>query len=464
MAIYDRWLADDGYSVQGEELDVDVENWPAPTTSKLLTLRLEELTHFDVNARVEARERNLVRLWEAKKRTDIAHLEVHYTCCIDKIQRDSLQELLTCDHRIWRSFTLQGINGFNDFYTKPTSLESLSDLLLALRTVEVLNLHSCTLNRGHGLEAILNTIPSLSHLKELRLQGWQMDRVSVSTLVKNLMRQRSKAATLLSLRSCCFLGDDTFSELVRGLSCVPQLKTLNLSYCNLGDGDIIPLVRSIQHHPSLRCLHIGGNRCVSTESVRVIAEWISNESCQLLDLNLRALWIGISEDGLVQRIVDLSKLYAALAANQSLQRLTLSENYIESPDLEILEATFSRGCKLSFIDVADNPFDEGGAKALLRLARLSTSLESIRFENHFIKYECTDAIKTQVRFNFFDRRLVTAPVDIPMGLWPFALSRAQESCGEMPFFEDGTPDTVFRLLLSRTGRYGLMLSHRIAML
>ena len=84
MVIYDRWDADDGYSLQGEELNADVADWSPPNNKTLHTLRLEELTQYDVAERIETRERNLIRLNEAKRRADIAHLEVHYTCCVDK--------------------------------------------------------------------------------------------------------------------------------------------------------------------------------------------------------------------------------------------------------------------------------------------------------------------------------------------------------------------------------------------
>jgi hypothetical protein len=423
---------------------------------------LEELTHYDVNARIEARGRNLVRLNEAKQRKDVAHLEAHYTCCVDKIQLDALEELLTCDERQWLSFTLQGINGLSDFYARPASLESLTSLFMALRTVEVLNLHSCTLSRGHGLEVILKTIPFLSQLRELRLHGWQMDRISISNLILSLKEQDSKAVTLLSLRSCYFLGEDTFTALVSGLSSIEQLRTLNLSYCNLGDNEIIPLVHSLKSHPSIKCLHIGGNSCVTTDSVNAIADWVKEDSCQLQDLNLRALWIGFSEEGLVQRLVGLANLYHSLSVNKSLQNLTLSENYLENDDIDELTTALSSSPVLSFLDVADNPFEEKGAETLLRLVYGCRALESVRFENYFMTYRCADAIKTYARFNYADRRLVDRPVNLPLSLWPNALSRVQNGCGDRIYSYNGAPDVIFHLLQSSTGDFGLPLSLRIA--
>jgi hypothetical protein len=461
MAIYDRWRADDGYSIQGEELGIDVADWPPPCDNKFLTLRLEELTHHAVNLRIEARTRNLARLSEAKQRTDIAHLEVHYTCCGDKIQRDALEALLNSNQRKWLSFTLQGINGISDFYARSASLEDLNSLFLALRTVEVLNLHSCILGRGHGLEAILKTIPLLLNLRELRLQGWQMDTVSVLSLLEGLQEQDSKAVTLLSLRSCSFMGEDTFSQVVSGFGSISQLRTLNLSYCNLGDTDIIPLVQSLKEHPSLEYLHIGGNHCVSPDSVDAIAGWINKDSCKLRDLNLRALWIGYSEEGLLQRLVDLTMIFESLRKNKSLQSLILSENYLENEEVSKLAKALQRKDTLSHLDLGDNPFTEKGAETIFRLVCACSLLESVRFENHFMVYRCAEAIKTQSRSNYVDRRLGNNAINTPLAVWPRILSHVQECDGERFYSNEGSPDIIFHLLRSTTGKFGLPLSYRL---
>lgn len=460
IAIYDVWDADD--NPQGKELDIDVADWPPPGEKKLFTLRLEELTHFDIQARIEARERNLLRLVAAKQRADIAHLEVHHTCCADKVHRDALEHLLNFDRREWLSFTIHGINASSDFYTRPVSLEELSSLFLALGAVRALNLHSCALNRGHGLEAILKTIPFLPQLRQLRLQGWQMDRVSIDTLIEALHTQKSKAVTLLSLRSCSFLGEDTFSSLVNGFSSIEQLQTLNLSYCGLRDNDIIAVVRSMKVHPCIERLHIGGNTCVTTESVEAIAEWVKQESCKLQDLNLRALWINFSDDGLLQRLVDLALLFESLSVNTSLKKLTFSENYMENEEMKRLATALRDNSMLSYLDTGDNPFQEEGAEALLSLVRNCPTIESIRFENHYMMYECAEKIKGLVRFNYVDRRLLRYPLNIPMPLWPFALSKVQEGCGERFYSDTAGPDVLFRLLQASTGDFGLPLSLRIA--
>jgi len=462
MVIHDRWDADGRYEDASEELDMDVAEWPPVDNKKLFTLRLEELTHFDVNPRIEARERNRMRLNEAKTRTDIAHLEVHYTCCVDKALRVVLEELLTCDEREWVSFTLKGINETNDFYTKPNALQGLSSLFIALRVVKILNLHSCTLNRGHGLDSILPSIPFMPNLRELRLQGWQMDPVSVALLMESLEWQKSKSVSLLSLRSCSFIGETTFQRLTEGLANVPQLNTLNLSYCNLRDDELIPLIHSLRDHPSIECLHIGGNSCITAESVEAISEWLSEDSCRLRDLNLRALWIGYSDLGLLERVVDLGTLFEAIAKNDSLQNITLSENYLETDDVKRLIGAFPQKTNISFLDLGMNPFQEKGAQAILTLVRECTSIEVVRFENDFTTFGCADAIKTHALFNYVDRRLMQKPCDIPLSVWPRALSRVQEGCDGKSYPESGVQDILFRLLRAQTGQNGLPLSFRIA--
>ena len=462
MAIYDKWDADYGYSIQGEELDLDATDWAPPDEKKVYTLRLEELTQYDISERVDARERNMFRLSKASQRSDIAHLEVHHTCLVDKIQREALEALLTCDGRVWQSFTLQGINGLTDLYSRSSSMEDFSSVFMALRTVKVLNLHSCTLNRGHGLEDILKTIPFLVELRELRLQGWQMDEISVSMLSEALREQKSKAVTLLSLRSCCFLGEETFDSVMRCICENEQLCTLNLSYCHLRDNDILPLIQALKKHPNLTSLHIGGNSCISSESVRAISEWIEEDSCRLIDLNLRALWVGYSEEGLLQRTVDLSGIFQSLARNLSIRRLTLSENYLEDEDMERLQSVLTQKDNLNFLDLGDNPFTEKAARVLLYLIQKYPSIESVRFENHYQRYRCADEIKPRARFNYVDRRLQRKSVDIPLQVWPHALARVQKQCSEKSFSEATAADVILRLLQEPTGNFGLPLSFRIA--
>jgi hypothetical protein len=179
-------------------------------------------------------------------------------------------------------------------------------------------------------------------------------------------------------------------------------------------------------------------------------------------LNLRALWIGFSEEGLLQRVVDLSILFESLAVNVSLQNLTLSENYIEDEGMRKLAKAFRNNTTLSYLDLGDNPFQEEGAEDLLSLVRGCPAIESVRFENHYMMYRCADEIKTLVRFNYVDRRLLRKPIDIPMSLWPYALSRVQEGCGERFYSHATAPDVLFRLLRAPTGDFGLPLSFRIA--
>jgi hypothetical protein len=465
MAIVDVWHADDGYSVQGEELSFDVADWPAPdaNNNNFFTLRLEELTQFEVEARIQARERNLIRLKEAKQRKDIQHVEVHYTGCNDDIQCQALHDLLAFDDREWGSFTLQGVNSMNDFYTKPTSLESLCSLFLALKEVKVLNLYSCSAqHRGHGLEDILKTIPHLTNLTDLRLHGWQMDRVSTTSLIESIQEQESKSIQLLSLRSCCFLGEDTFQQLVDGFGAIEQLHTVNLSYCSLRDNDITRLVDKLKSHPSLECLHIGGNDCISPDSVDAIAGWLEDESCKIRDLNLRALWIGFCEEGLMQRFVDLTNLFQSVGANRTLQSLTLSESYLENMDVEKLCSAVEQKDDLIYLDIGDNPFSESGAKLLLDLVRNGSCIESVRFENIFIPYKCAGSIKLLARWNYLDRRLVNKSANVPLSLWPQAFATVQSDYKGRYDSTDFSPDIIFRFLNTSSGEFGHPLSYRMA--
>lgn len=443
MAIVDLWHADN------------------PEERKFLTLSLEELTQFEVEARIEAREWNLIRLDEAKRCMDIRHLDIPYTCCYDHEQCQAIHDLLACDDREWISFTLQGITDLTNHYSQPTSLKTLSSLLLALKSMKIVNLYSCTNHRGHGLEDILKLIPMFTNMKELRLQSWQMDGISARSLIRSLQGLESKVLKLLSFKSCSFMGEDTFQEILDCLGSIEELNTLNLSYCNLQDEDITLVVEKFKNHGSLERLHIGGNKCTSIDSLEAIANWIGDESCQLKDLNLRALWVGFSEEGLLQRFVELPDLFQNIGINQSLQSITLSENYLDSRDIKDLCSEIEKKADLLYLDIGDNPFDERGAIFLLEFLRERSSIESIRFENHFVRYKCAGDIKLSARFNYMKRMFLAKASNMPLPLWAHAFARVQDDCYSPHDPTDYSADVIFRVLHFSTGKFGLPLSFRI---
>jgi Ran GTPase-activating protein (RanGAP) involved in mRNA processing and transport len=359
-----------------------------------------------------------------------------------------------------------GINGMGDFYSTPATAENLYSLFSALRNIQILNLHSSTLNRGHGLEVILKAIPWMDQLKELRLEGWQMDRISVSDLVESIKGQHKQSVTFLSMRSCLFLGEDTFLEWAAGLKDITKLRTLNISYCNLGDNEIIPLVEAIKSHPSIERVHLGGNCCRTQQSVSAIATLIGEQTCKLVDLNLRAMWVGFSEEGLVQRFVNLTPVFDALSENESIQHLTISENYLEDNELrQITKALLAQPKRqLKYLDVGDNPFEESGAKTLIELVRGLPALHDIRFENHFLPYRCSELVKLLSEFNHYDKLFSDKSVEIPLSIWPHAFARLQQQGVEtsMPSDQRAT-NHIFRFLRSTTGPNGHELSLQIAL-
>jgi hypothetical protein len=470
VAVFDKWHADDNHCQHSkpEELHFDVSYWPPPSEFKCYTLRLEELTHYEIQERINARIRNMKRIQCAQQRKDIVHLNMHYTCCIDQVQRDAVEALVQQDDREWCVFTMVGINGVGDFYSCPNATsEALFTLFMALQNFHVLNLHSSTWNRGHGLENILKAVPYFSKLKVLRLEGWQMDRVSVTTLMESLRFQHRKSVSCLSMRSCRFVGEGTFMHVVDGLQHVTNLKTMNVSYCNLDDSIIVPLANALQQHPSIINVHLGGNCCRSAESVQTIASWIRQPACQLLDLNLRSLWTGFSDEGLLQRFVDIAPIFDAISENQSIVRLSISENYLDNNDIAML--AHSLGTRptenLRFLDVGDNPFGEKGARILLSLVQNLRSIQAIRFENHFMHYNCSELVKLLAEFNTFHPSLLDPTVNVSLALWPHALEKVQRKSDDEDDYhstQHRAANHLFRLLRSATGQHGHELGVRIA--
>jgi hypothetical protein len=193
--------------------------------------------------------------------------------------------------------------------------------------------------------------------------------------------------------------------------------------------------------------------------VTAIAEWIQDTYCQLTNLNLRALWIGFTDDGLLQRPVSLAPLFEALMANTSLTNLTLSENYLEDEDMiKLNSALLTRPSKiLNHLDVADNPFGEAGAKDLEKLLRQLKSVVSVHFENDiWAPYQCAEALKFRAQINLVEQKLrVNSAVQPEMHLWPRAFAKVQEN------FDSGK-SIIFYLLRSTMGPHGKELSMQIA--
>lgn len=454
--------------IHGEDnvLDFDISHWPAPVDGRNLTLRLENMDHGGKEGKARSRGRNIIRLKEAQARRDIVNLNIHYLCCIDFFQLEAIIELVECDDRDWQSFTMTGINEVGNLFSPLAFSKELKYLFQGLKDVRTITLQSSPTNIGHGLELMLDEIPSFSNLKELRLQGWQIDRISADTLVKSLRSQTRKSIHHLSMKSCRFLGESTFDIFCDGLKWMNNLRSLDLSYCNLEDTETISLIETIKVHPSIDCIDLERNCCRSQTSVDAISNWIRENDCKLRSLNVGALWTGFSDDGLLVRFVDLIPFFSALCQNLSLCELNVSESYLDNEEIRKLTESLSsrqKSRKLISLHVGVNPFDEVGAATLIRFVKDLKTVQSITFENPFIKYECAQSMKLQAEENYFNA-FVGKSVDIPLSLWPKIFVRVQK--GKQPrksgHVSEFSADHIYRSLRAGSGSYGKQLSLRIA--
>eukprot|EP00535_Pseudo-nitzschia_heimii_P004991 CAMPEP_0197192334 /NCGR_PEP_ID=MMETSP1423-20130617/24885_1 /TAXON_ID=476441 /ORGANISM="Pseudo-nitzschia heimii, Strain UNC1101" /LENGTH=434 /DNA_ID=CAMNT_0042645195 /DNA_START=96 /DNA_END=1396 /DNA_ORIENTATION=+ len=423
--IIDTWNQNYGNE---EILDFDISNWPSPVAGCLQTLKLESVIDCNSEGKNRSRARNLIRLEKAQERKDVVNLSIHYGCCMDSVQMNAIINLLTCDERCWVSFTMVGINDTGNFYSPRTCSKELKCLFQGIKHVRILRLRSSTLNRGHGLELLLERIPSFTSLEELHLEGWQIDRVSASTLIKSLGYHTKESIHVLSMRSCRFMGENSFDVFCRGLKFIGRLNSLDVSYCNLDDNDIIPLIGTIKRHPAIEKVDLEKNCCRTQSSVNAIAKLMSDNNCKIQTLNIGTLWTGFSNEGLVQRFADPKPLFSALQQNSSLCDLNVSENYLEDNEIEFLSKMLllrNNRSNLRSLDVRVNPFNENGAVSLLQLVRDVKTVQSIKFENSFIRYECAQLIKFQVEINYIEASL-GKKLDIPLSLWPNVFARIQQ--------------------------------------
>lgn len=444
-------------------LDFDISQWPAPVDGRSFTLKLEGMIHGGVEGANRSRIRNILRLEKAQRRQDIVDLSIHYSCCIDGPQLKAIMDLLERNDRDWVSFTMRGINEVGNLHSHVEFSAELQSLLQALKHMRVLKLRSSNINTGHGLEVVLKEVPSLSNLEELHLEGWEIDQITATTLINSLKNHDQRSISLLSLRSCRFLGENAFPIFCGGLKYAEKLSTLDLSYCNLCDTEIVPLIGLVKAHASIQFLDLEKNNCQNQSSLDVIAEWISEDDCKLQGLNVGALWTGFSEDGLLVRFVDPNPFFSALANNTSLRHLNLSGNYLDNKDIQQLTQS-PWSCELRSLDVGVNPFGEKSALSLLKFVRENPSVHILELGNPFVKYHCAELIKIQAEANFFGS-FIRKSEDIPLSLWPTVFNRVQK--GRKPQrskeVSELSTDHIYRLLRSSSGSYGKQLSFRIAL-
>ena len=465
---------------------MDVGEWATLTISphryrnQEWMLRLEEWTHHNHAARKDAQSRNLQRIHllsnaaaggGISQAPKVHHLHLHFSVCQDPLQRQSLIDLVKSNEP-WKSITIIGMHGMMDWYSRPISTDELEPLFKAFQKVQCLHLYSCPWFRGHGLDILCKVLPEYTYLQELRLQGWQWDRVAMDAWKFSLSNTPTiNQVRHLSLQSCTFQGDGVVEDMIKCISTqFPEIRTLNMSCCGLSDESLVLLVRRFQARiPStLQNLHLGGNKCIDSTSVDAISEWLNHENCSLIDLNLNALWAAYSEDhGLLQRTVDLLQLYDRLVTNTSLKRLSMAGNILDNADLaQLLSSLKIRSIPLSDLDVGDNPFSsEEVARSLLEYISLHPTLNSLRFENPYLSYQTGPLIHFRIRFHWYLNRIHSAPSEPPLALWPniLCLVANQNNHDTRGWTNPTTPqDLVYSFLQSTSGQHGHTLLYRVA--
>lgn len=136
-------------------------------------------------------------------------------------------DLLSCNQRTWYHLLCIHQESCRLLYKATSTTWRFQNLfVVALRhPVHSLNLNSSPWFRGDGLDSrvlvLKIIIPHFDILQQLILQRWQMTvsslgRVLVDALVEAFTAcahaQNSNKLTLLSLRSCVFLGDTNFPD------------------------------------------------------------------------------------------------------------------------------------------------------------------------------------------------------------------------------------------------------------
>lgn len=264
--------------------------------------------------------------------------------------------------------------------------------------------------------------------------------------------------------------EDDDNDLAVALSANQHLKVLSISGCSLKDDRVAMIVRAVQRHPTLEELRLSGNK-FSQETSLALAEVLRQERSCLTKLYLdneryqnnrgRAkLNFGIIAEALKDntslKTLDLSDNlmndanFACIAQalipgddrtrhNQTLQKLVLARNRITDAGFaEFLEHYLPEIRGLQTLALWGNLMEDTSSRKSLRHT-VTNNRDGMVLKNRVIRavmeLEDVELLKA-----------VALPEQIPLGLWPRLLQRAQHIHNQKTQGTAKSADSVFLML------------------
>jgi hypothetical protein len=234
------------------------------------------------------------------------------------------------------------------------------------------------------------------------------------------------------------------TKLCEGLYSNKGLKRLDLSACDLEDYEIAEIVVALRSHPSLESLILAFNNC-GIEGGFQLSRLLKSPFCGLcrLDLSFQQRDRGIKLDcqAILNALNNNASLHSlnltcnrlddedakyiaqALAHNSTLHDLFLARNSFTDVGIKQIATELSVSSGLKKLSLWGNRMTEAGAEALLTAMSMNTEVHSLNLFQQF--KTISDKINFLGIFNRVGRRLLHRhPNEVPIGLWPLLLERA----------------------------------------
>ena len=223
-------------------------------------------------------------------------------------------------------------------------------------------------------------------LESLSLDATELSYLSLVEFVLPLLR------TLPALQELA-IGENTFTndsvhQLCETLSCVSNLRILNMKQIKLSDPSVVhSLCLSLKAVHGLEELHLG-ETALTVESFSRLSPWLSStQSLRLLDLT-RAIGGAFAD---ICREDFLSALFKDLTGNHSLQVLRLA-GCVMGPSGAALAASVLQNLPLVELNLQDNGLCTEGCQIICKALTGHSSLESLDLSDNRLTSSATDSI------------------------------------------------------------------------
>lgn len=334
-------------------------------------------------------------------------------------------DLFTCDKRTWLQWTIEECDGFDARFLADAMAMSSSTTTKQTCRIRSLRLINNTRFSPQGMSDVGRIIATSTSLTELRVTE-NLDASAIINLSEGLVNNTTLSR--LDFQGSSFEDDysapnSATGALAEGLRGLRNLLTLSFAYCSLSDYPLATLVRAVRKHSTLCWLDLSRNEC-GLESCQAITSLLvkstdeessSSTSCKLRGLTMNGCDIGD---------LGLLTIQPALAEPQcTLQHLHLCDNRITDDGL----VEFLKGCSdqpsLCSLWLSGNDFGARGASELLKVVQHNYQLDQVVLDSYLA---CFREIQYFTLLNQGGRKLLQSDQhNVPLGLWPLVLERAQ---------------------------------------